>query len=125
MVTTPPAAEPRHTSGWRRVDILVVAAALGAAAVAAAIAYVGHQPKVQSLTGLLVILTIAFAMSTNRAAIDRRTVAWGLVLQIVFALIVLKTAPGRELFGVLGRGINWLLDFSNVGAAFVFGSTLR
>ena len=121
MVTTPPAAEPRATSAWRRADVLLVAAALGIAAVAAAIAYVGHQPKVQSLTGLLVILTIAYTMSSNRAAIDRRTVAWGLILQMVFALIVLKTTPGRELFGVLGRGINWLLDFSNVGAAFVFG----
>jgi CNT family concentrative nucleoside transporter len=106
---------------WRRTDVVLVAVALGAAALAAAVASVGQQPRVQSLAGLLIILTIAYACSTNRAAIDRRTVAWGLGLQLVFALLVLKTTPGQVLFAALGRGINWLLDFGNVGAAFVFG----
>ena len=96
-------------------------AALGVAAVAALVAYAGQVPKVQSLVGLLVILTIAFAASTARHAIDRRTVAWGLSLQILFALLVLKTTPGQQLFAALGQAINRLLDFGNVGAAFVFG----
>jgi concentrative nucleoside transporter, CNT family len=73
------------------------------------------------MVGLLVILTIAYCASSARQAIDRRTVAWGLGLQILFALIVLKTAPGRDLFQALGQAINRLLDFGNVGAAFVFG----
>ena len=34
---------------------------------------------------------------------------------------MLKTTPGRDLFPALGQAINWLLDFGNVGAAFVFG----
>ncbi len=106
---------------WRKNELLLVAGALAVAAVAALIASAGGVPKLQSLTGLLVILSIAYACSTNRAAIDRRTVAGGLGLQVVFALLVLKTAPGRELFAVLGRAVNWLLDFSNVGSAFVFG----
>ncbi len=106
---------------WRKNELLLVAGALAVAAVAALMASAGGVPKLQSLTGLLVILSIAYACSTNRAAIDRRTVAWGLGLQVVFALLVLKTAPGRELFAVLGRAVNWLLDFSNVGSAFVFG----
>ena len=73
------------------------------------------------MAGLLVILTIAYACSSDRRAIDRRTVVWGLGLQIAFALIVLKTTPGQRLFASLGSGINWLLGFGNVGAAFVFG----
>jgi len=76
---------------------------------------------VQSLTGLCVLLAIAFAWSSDRSAIDRKTVAWGLGLQIVIALIVLRTTPGRDAFAAAGRGINWLLDFGNVGAGFVFG----
>ena len=40
---------------------------------------------------------------------------------MLFALIVLNTAPGRNLFQALGQAINWLLDFGNVGSAFVFG----
>ena len=47
--------------------------------------------------------------------------AWGLGLQIVFALIVLKTAVGQRVFATLGDGINRLLGFAGVGAAFVFG----
>lgn len=106
---------------WRRVDVLVLATALLLAAAAAALAYATGTPKIQSAAGLLVILAIAFVFSTNRAAIDRKTVAWGLGLQILFALVVLKTTPGQRLFAVLGNGINWLLGFGNVGAAFVFG----
>jgi CNT family concentrative nucleoside transporter len=106
---------------WRAADFVVLGALLGGAAIAAGIAYVANLPKVQSLTGLLVLLAIAFAWSSNRAAIDRKTVAWGLGLQIVIALIVLRTTPGREAFAAAGRGINWLLDFGGVGAGFVFG----
>ena len=94
---------------------------MAVAALAAVIAYAAQAPKVQSLVGLLVILTIAYCASSARHAIDRRTVAWGLGLQVLFALLVLKTAPGRDLFQTLGRAINRLLDFGNVGAAFVFG----
>ena len=47
--------------------------------------------------------------------------AWGLGLQIVFALIVLKTTIGQRVFETLGAGINKLLGFAGVGAAFVFG----
>jgi CNT family concentrative nucleoside transporter len=100
---------------------LIVGGALGVATVAALTAYAARAPKVQSLVGLLVILTLAYAASSNRSAIDRRTVAWGLGLQMLFALLVLKTTPGQQLFTFLGQGINRLLDFGNIGAAFVFG----
>ena len=75
----------------------------------------------QPLVGLIVILSLAYAISTNRRAIDRRTVAWGLGLQILFALIVLKTAVGQRTFQVLGATMNRLLDFSFVGSSMVFG----
>lgn len=106
---------------WTRQDMVVVGGAFGIAAVLAAAAATLNAPKIQSLVGLLVILALAYSASTNKRSIDRRTVAWGLSLQIVFALIVLKTTPGQELFQTLGQGINRLLDFANVGASFVFG----
>jgi len=68
-----------------------------------------------------VILAMAYAISTNRRAIDRRTVVWGLALQILFALIVLKTAAGRQTFQTLGAVINRLLAFAFVGSDMVFG----
>jgi concentrative nucleoside transporter, CNT family len=75
----------------------------------------------QPAFGAVVILGLAYACSTNRRAIDWTTVAWGLSLQIVFALIVLKTSAGQQVFSTLGTGINRLLGFAGVGAAFVFG----
>src|SRR5512144_2914376 len=75
----------------------------------------------QPILGALVILGIAYAFSTNRRAINWSTVAWGLGLQIVFAILVLKTGAGQRVFSTLGDGINKLLGFAGVGAAFVFG----
>src|SRR5215470_3736797 len=75
----------------------------------------------QPVFGAIVILSIAIAFSTNRRAINWTTVAWGLSLQIVFALIVLKTTIGQTVFAWLGDLITRLLGFSRIGAAFVFG----
>jgi concentrative nucleoside transporter, CNT family len=75
----------------------------------------------QPVLGAVVILLIAYALSTNRRAIRWSTVAWGLGLQIVFAVIVLKTGAGQRVFTTLGAYITRLLGFAGVGAAFVFG----
>jgi concentrative nucleoside transporter, CNT family len=77
--------------------------------------------RLQPLIGLALIFTVAFAWSTNRRAIKMRTVAWGFGLQLLFAVIVLKTGAGQTAFQVLGDRIRQLLDFAAVGAAFVFG----
>jgi CNT family concentrative nucleoside transporter len=42
------------------------------------------------ILGLLTMLGLAYAFSTNRRAINKKTVVWGLGLQIVFAVFVLK-----------------------------------
>ncbi len=102
-------------------DAMVMGAALAAAAAIALLARAAGLPRLQPVVGLIVLLTIAYAFSTNRRAIDRRTVAWGLSLQIVFALIVLKTAAGRQVFQTLGGIINRILDFAFVGSSMVFG----
>ncbi|PYR19020.1 MAG: NupC/NupG family nucleoside CNT transporter [Acidobacteria bacterium] len=75
----------------------------------------------QPLFGAAVILTLAYAASANRPAIRWTTVLWGLGLQIVFAVLVLKTTAGQRVFATLGDGINKLLGFAGVGAAMVFG----
>jgi concentrative nucleoside transporter, CNT family len=102
-------------------DLLVLGTALAAAAVVALAAQFAGLPRLQPLVGLIVILGIAYSLSTNRRAIDRQTVAWGLALQILFALLVLKTTAGQRLFQSLGAAVNRLLDFAFVGSSFVFG----
>src|SRR5206468_5196460 len=116
-VDTPAPGPVRRTRG---TDTIIVAAAIGLAVAAAVAAQMG-LPKAQPLVGAVVILGIAYACSTDRRAIDTRTVAWGLSLQIVFALIVLKTTVGQRVFATLGAAINKLLGFAGVGASFVFG----
>jgi concentrative nucleoside transporter, CNT family len=76
---------------------------------------------VQPLFGAAVILAIAVLCSNNRRAINWQTVAWGLSLQVVFAILVLKTSIGQRVFTTLGAAITRLLSFSGVGADFVFG----
>ena len=102
-------------------DLAILGGALVVAAVVALAARFAGAPRLQPLVGLIVILAIAYALSTNRRAIDRQTVAWGLILQVLFALLVLKTTGGQRLFQTLGGAINRLLDFAFVGSSFVFG----
>jgi CNT family concentrative nucleoside transporter len=103
-----------------RAEWTMLAVAGGIAAAAALAAQVG-VPRAQPVVGLILILAIAWLWSSDRRAIDRRTVAWGLGLQVVFGLIVLRTETGRSAFARLGSAINYLLDFASIGSAFVFG----
>jgi len=67
-----------------------------------------------ALIGFFAILAIAWALSTNRRAINWRPVGWGLALQIVVAILVLKGAPIADAL----QGI--ALPLERWGAALVF-----
>jgi CNT family concentrative nucleoside transporter len=73
------------------------------------------------ILGLLTMLGLAYAFSTNRRAIRLKTVAWGLGLQIAFAIFVLKSDLGRTLFQKAGNGVSRLLGYAFAGSQFVFG----
>ena len=77
--------------------------------------------RLQPIVGLLLIGLIAYSLSTNRKAIRLRTIAWGFGLQLLFALIVLKTSIGQQVFTVLGDKIRQLLGYSAAGSSLVFG----
>jgi concentrative nucleoside transporter, CNT family len=110
----------RPSQSWTSRDLVVVGglAAIGAAAIG--LGAVGLT-RVQPVAGLALILAMAYAASSARRAIDYRTVGWGLALQFLFALIVLKTEIGRVVFQTLGGYITKLLNFTYVGSSFVFG----
>ena len=60
------------------------------------------------------------------AAIRWRTVAWGIGLQVFLAVAILKLAvggvrPGYALFSALAAVVTRFLEFTSVGAQFVFG----
>jgi CNT family concentrative nucleoside transporter len=77
--------------------------------------------RLLSLLGMVVILAIAWALSTDRKAIQVRTIGWGLGLQLILALFVLKTPIGQEVFSWVGAKITRVLNLSYVGSDFVFG----
>ncbi len=72
------------------------------------------------LLGLVVILAAAWLFSTRKSAIKLRLIAWGMGLQIAFALLVLKTDFGK-LFQGIGVGVNAMLGYAEAGSEFVFG----
>lgn len=74
------------------------------------------------LLGMGVIVTICWLLSSNRRAIQLRVVLWGLGLQWIFALLVLKTDIGQKVFETAGRAVNRLLGFAVEGSKFVFGN---
>src|SRR5690348_9300624 len=108
------------TQPWTRSDLLVLGSLAVIAAMAVALGFAGAT-RLQAIAGLAVILALAYGMSSARRAIDYHTVAWGLGLQVLFALVVLKTNAGRLVFQTLGAYITTLLSFTYVGSSFVFG----
>ena len=72
--------------------------------------------------GLFTLLSIAFAMSENRRAINIKTVVYGLIFQLIFALFILKTPFGAPIFSFLDNSINILIGFSSSGSDFLFKS---
>lgn len=77
------------------------------------------------LFGLACLVSIAWMFSNKRGAVDWRLVATGISLQIAFAALVLLAPGGRQVFEALGHGFVKLLEFTQVGAALVFGDLAR
>jgi len=78
--------------------------------------------KMTGIIGIVVLLGIAFAMSNNRKNINLRVVGWGLGLQLLFALFILKTPVGEPLFAFLDKAVRKLISFSDAGGNFLFES---
>jgi len=74
------------------------------------------------LLGIVVLLAIAFALSNNRKQINMRIIGWGLGLQAIFAIFILRTPIGGPLFGYLDKAIRKLISFSDAGSDFLFKS---
>jgi CNT family concentrative nucleoside transporter len=72
------------------------------------------------LLGLIVILAVAYLLSNHRRAIRLRILAWGLGLQFLFAILVLRTDFGL-VFQAIGKGVNAMLEYAEVGSKFLFG----
>ena len=82
------------------------------------------SPRARALSGLLMLTLLAWAFSTNRDVIQWRVVLWGLGLQFLFALFVLRTPMGAGFFQGVDHALAAVLDFSEQGARFIFGDLI-
>ena len=76
----------------------------------------------QGLIGIFLLLGMAFILSNNRKKINYRIVGWGLSLQFLFGVFILKTPFGKPLFGFFDKVITRLISFSDAGSDFLFKS---
>ena len=79
------------------------------------------MPRLISFLGLWVMLLLAWLLSENRKRIHVRLIITGILFQLVFALLILKTGPGRMVFDALQRFVNGIIACGAEGSAFVFG----
>jgi CNT family concentrative nucleoside transporter len=73
------------------------------------------------ITGLTVLIAIAFAFSENKTAIKWKQAVIGIAMQIVFAIFVILTPWGAEVFNFIGSIFVKIISFTNQGSSFVFG----
>ncbi len=71
--------------------------------------------------GIVIVLGIAFLLSNHRRNIKWRTIIAGLIIQLLFAFIVLKWEFGREALNNLSNGVQRLISYANEGISFLFG----
>jgi CNT family concentrative nucleoside transporter len=76
--------------------------------------------KFRGLLGLIFILAVAWVLSKHKKSIKLRILFWGLGLQFLFAVLVLKTSFG-ELFKIASDFVAAMLSYSQAGSTFVFG----
>lgn len=79
----------------------------------------------RALLGLAVLLLLGWLMSSDRRKVNWRMVGAGLGLQILLAVLVLRTGPGQAAMSVANRAVTKLVEMSDVGAELVFGENFR
>ncbi|XP_074659277.1 solute carrier family 28 member 3-like isoform X2 [Tubulanus polymorphus] len=94
--------------------------------VAALITYIAVEirPKPRqliSLAGFLMFLFFLFIFSKNPSKVKWRTVIWGLAIQFVLGIVILRTDFGFKAFKYLGDQAQEFLKFTDYGSSFVFG----
>jgi CNT family concentrative nucleoside transporter len=74
-----------------------------------------------SALGLGVLMALAWTFSTNHRCVNVRGVAWGVALQLVFALAVFRWPVGVKAFGLAGRVVDKMVAAAGEGTRFCFG----
>ncbi|MEZ4859587.1 MAG: nucleoside transporter C-terminal domain-containing protein [Flavobacteriaceae bacterium] len=74
----------------------------------------------RGILGMISLIFIAFLLSSNRSAINWKTVGLGLTFQLVIAIGVLKIGFVKALFEGVGKVFVKILEFTQAGSKFLF-----
>ena len=80
------------------------------------------ESLIRGAIGMVILLGIAFFLSTNRKAINWRTVGFGLIAQLILAIGVLKIELVQGIFRTIGNLFLAVLDFTMKGTEFLFAA---
>ncbi|CAI1645756.1 Nucleoside permease nupX [Serratia liquefaciens] len=75
----------------------------------------------RSLSGICILLLIAFIFSNNRKRISLRTVFSALILQVLLGAIMLYVPAGKWVVNAIAGGVNKVISYSDAGSSFIFG----
>jgi CNT family concentrative nucleoside transporter len=103
---------------WR----LAIAAAIVVLAGAAYLFQPVFGMRGQALAGIFCFFGLVAVFSANLRAVNWRTIGWGIALQLVLAVLVLKVGLIYAAFETVGEGVGQFISFSDKGASFVFGN---
>ncbi len=77
--------------------------------------------RAMSGLGFVVLLGIAWLVSSDRSAIDRRLIGSGIAIQIALAVLLLATPIGTLFFSLVEIPVTVLIETTQAGVQFVFG----
>jgi len=73
-----------------------------------------------SCFGLVAMIALAWLIGSHKRKILPRLIIGGLLLQFAFAVVILRTDPGKYVFRVTGDFFTNLIGYVDAGSAFMF-----
>jgi len=81
--------------------------------------------KYTGILGIFALLGIAYLLSSNRKAINFKTVGLGLLIQLLLAFGVLKVSIVEKAFNYVGSFFVQILNFTRAGSEFLLGGMMN
>lgn len=94
---------------------------LGSIAVFLIVDSVGNRKRLVSAGGILVFVFLGAICSKHPRRINWKQVTWGLVLQFLFALLILRWEHGKVAIECIGAKVDNFLVFTDEGTKLVYG----
>ena len=78
----------------------------------------------RSIVGVLILMIIAYLVSSDRKSINWRTVLCALALQVSLGAFVLYMPAGKDVLLSVSNGVSSVIGYANDGISFIFGSQI-